>query len=247
MDTQPRQGPDGRWYTQDGRQVWDGQRWLPTQPSDVGAAAPRLPGEWPIWARPFESAAPRARFVLISFAVLLVVLSLTIALDLFVIGFRASVGGGLSSDQQVVVDLAKAATALLYMVALALCVVGFCVWIHRVYRNLPALGAAQLRFSPRWAVGGWFVPVLNLWRPYQVMREIWQRTLAQPTGLLRWWWAAWLVSNLVSDVALRSNLSGGSNDVLDAVSNSLYAAAAVLAILIVRKITAWELRRVSRA
>lgn len=244
MDTQPRQGPYGRWYTQDGRQVWNGQRWLPTRPSEVGAAAPPLSGEWPIWARPFESAAARARFVLISFGVLLVVLAVTIVVDLFVIGFRASVGGSLSSDQQAVVDLAKGAPALLYLVAFALCVVSFCVWIHRLYRNLPALGAAQLRFSPRWAVGGWFVPILNLWRPYQVMREIWQQTLAQPVGVLGWWWAAWLISNFVSNVSFRSNLSGGSNDVLDAVRDILDAAAAILAILIVRRITAWERRRV---
>src|SRR5579859_2605921 len=29
------------------------------------------------------------------------------------------------------------------------------LWCHRVYRNLPSLGAGPVRFSPMWAAGGW--------------------------------------------------------------------------------------------
>ena len=30
------------------------------------------------------------------------------------------------------------------------------------------------RFSPGWSVGWWFIPALNLLRPYQVIKEIWR-------------------------------------------------------------------------
>ena len=46
------------------------------------------------------------------------------------------------------------------------------MWVHRAYRNLPALGARDMAYSPGWAVGWWFIPFLNLVRPYQVVREI---------------------------------------------------------------------------
>jgi hypothetical protein len=46
------------------------------------------------------------------------------------------------------------------------------MWFYRAYWNLPALGARSLNYSPGWAVGYFFIPILNLFRPYQVAREI---------------------------------------------------------------------------
>ena len=51
-------------------------------------------------------------------------------------------------------------------------IVAWCFWKYRCHRNLPALGAVNLQFTPRTAVGFYFLPLLNLFRPYQAMREI---------------------------------------------------------------------------
>lgn len=61
-----------------------------------------------------------------------------------------------------------------YLGALMFAVVAYCFWIHRAYRNLLALDQVRPRFSPGWAIGWYFVPVMNLFRPYQVMSEIWR-------------------------------------------------------------------------
>ncbi|HSG66518.1 MAG TPA: DUF4328 domain-containing protein, partial [Gammaproteobacteria bacterium] len=45
------------------------------------------------------------------------------------------------------------------------------MWIHRANYNARQLGAAGLRFTPGWAVGWYFIPILNLWKPYQAMKE----------------------------------------------------------------------------
>src|SRR5262245_60280273 len=45
----------------------------------------------------------------------------------------------------------------------------FLIWQYRCVRNLPALGIADRRLSPRWSVGGWFVPIVNLVHGYRVM------------------------------------------------------------------------------
>jgi Domain of unknown function (DUF4328) len=91
------------------------------------------------------------------------------------------------------------------------------VWIHRAYSNLYLFGAQGLRYSPGWAVGGWFVPFLNLVRPVQVMQEIWrasspavrpdERAAWQAEGLsprVAFWWAAYLFSGFFGAFAVVS-------------------------------------------
>jgi hypothetical protein len=92
--------------------------------------------------------------------------------------------------------------------------VAFCLWIYRAHANLGPLGARWLRFSPGWAVGWFFVPVFLLWRPYQVMREIWQAS--DPAGapgedwrwregrtapLVGWWWFCFLLMAVLNRAA----------------------------------------------
>lgn len=73
------------------------------------------------------------------------------------------------------------------------------MWVFHTYRNLPALGAARLQFSPAWAVGCYFIPILHLFWPYQVMRETWLASDPSPNGgkratrLIDWWWGLTLV------------------------------------------------------
>ena len=68
-------------------------------------------------------------------------------------------------------------------------------WIHLANSNARALGARKMAFTPGGAVGWYFVPIANLWKPYQAMREIWKAS-AGPLGwqrrpvsaLLPCWW-----------------------------------------------------------
>jgi hypothetical protein len=91
--------------------------------------------------------------------------------------------------------------------------VAFLMWIHRVHRNLPSLLAGPLRYSPRWAVGYFFIPILNLIRPFQVMREIWResdparvaalgklpdQTRTPSAAIVGWWWASFLSMHIAN-------------------------------------------------
>jgi serine/threonine protein kinase len=86
-------------------------------------------------------------------------------------------------------------------------------WFRRAYLNLPALGARRLRFRPGWAVGAWLLPVLSLFRPKQVLNDVWRASdpelpsdqadtwRRRPVAeLLGWWWLAFLVSVLVRSI-----------------------------------------------
>ncbi len=77
----------------------------------------------------------------------------------------------------------------------------FGTWIVRAHRNLPALGAEKLDVRPGWAVGYFFVPFANLWKPYTAMRTLWQASHHAPRWDLEdapWWLVAWWVLWLLS-------------------------------------------------
>jgi serine/threonine protein kinase len=86
-------------------------------------------------------------------------------------------------------------------------------WFRRAYLNLPALGARRLRFRPWWAVGAWLLPVFSLFRPKQLLNDIWRASdpdlppdqaatwRGRPVaGLLGWWWLAFVASVLVRSI-----------------------------------------------
>jgi len=83
-------------------------------------------------------------------------------------------------------------------------------WIYRANLNAWRLGAEGMQYSPGWAIGYFFIPILNLWKPYQAFKEIW-RASANPkhwksvtaTALLPAWWTLLLVSGYLSQAALR--------------------------------------------
>ncbi|BDI28581.1 hypothetical protein CCAX7_006320 [Capsulimonas corticalis] len=98
----------------------------------------------------------------------------------------------------------------------------FLVWIHRLYKNLTALGIANLRHSPGVAVIMFILPFINLYKPIVIVREIWRATSPQATlsivkgrwtetpstPLIGFWWIAYLCYNLVNTlIAVNSSNS----------------------------------------
>jgi hypothetical protein len=86
-------------------------------------------------------------------------------------------------------------------------------WFRRAYLNLSALGARRPRFRPWWAVGAWLLPVFSLFRPKQLLNDIWRASdpdlppdqaatwRGRPVAeLLGWWWLAFVASVLVRSI-----------------------------------------------
>jgi Domain of unknown function (DUF4328) len=106
----------------------------------------------------------------------------------------------------------------------------FLKWVYRAYKNIKGFGAEGLRFSPGWAVGYYFIPILSLIRPVQVMSEIW-RASDDPENwprrpgsrLIATWWTLFLLYTGVTQVSLEIVIQASTND--------QWTLAAVLAIL----------------
>jgi hypothetical protein len=138
------------------------------------------------------------------------------------------------------------------------------VWIQRASKNQKPLGARP-RYSPGWAVGGWFVPFYNLWCPLQVTRELWKTSgvaaleavgeehpRAPGSGLVVLWWVSWVTGNMIDVAAARRMMNAEELDELIAstsavaCSDALSIANTVFAALVVFFITRRQQAAVDR-
>lgn len=103
---------------------------------------------------------------------------------------------------------------LLHVPLFIAAVVFFLIWEHRAFKNLAALEARNLEFSPGWAVGWWFVPFANLVKPYQAMKELWNESdpdfdpelgflssSSSAPPIIVWWWALFIISNISMQIS----------------------------------------------
>jgi hypothetical protein len=103
-------------------------------------------------------------------------------------------------------------TGLGLFVAMIACVILVGRWTYRVNANAHAL-SKDLTITPGWAVGWHFVPIANLFKPFQAMKEAWLASHyrgawhGEPaSALLGWWWGLWIVTNILSNVSLRMQM-----------------------------------------
>ncbi len=179
--------------------------------------------------------------------------------------------GGISDTEVAANDSRQQLIGVLQIVLILGTAVAFLMWFHRVHKNLPALGGRELKYTPGWAVGGFFVPFLNLVRPLQVMREVWHGS--DPSGLERdvasggpsirnqlgtpslvgWWWALFLVSSFLGNITAR--MAFAPNQTLDQLqvmsgllvfSDVLDVPSAFVAIGLVARIARWQGERSDR-
>ncbi len=138
--------------------------------------------------------------------------------------------GQLSPDQVASNDPVQGFIGLLQSGLGILTGIIFLKWIYRSYKNIQGFGAQGLRFSPGWAVGYYFIPILSLIRPVQVMNEIWRasddpRDWPKRPGswLIASWWTLFLVYTGITQISLELAIQASTNE--------QWTLAAVLAIL----------------
>lgn len=131
------------------------------------------------------------------------------------------------------------------------------VWIYRASKNAAAIAPDERRIRPGWAVGWFVVPIANLWKPYQAMKETWNSSVAKQDildtnlpSLIGYWWAAWIVLNILSRGFNRIQAKTEDMDVYIAINYAYIGTAilgtitAVLFIRIMREVSdahaAWD-------
>ena len=156
------------------------------------------------WAKPYRqvnSIGSKAKFGLTAIAVYALA---TIALDVWL--FLELSGEPSEPILQLIENISLALLAF-YLLAFLSTVICFCRWKHRSYSNLPALGVVSPRNTPGWAVGSYFVPIVNLFGPFRAMKDIWNGSLGRGAQEEVWqvtqWWAAWIFMGVTTRAADR--------------------------------------------
>lgn len=118
-------------------------------------------------------------------------------------------------------DMLSGAFALLYLAGILAAGISFLVWSYRIVKNAHLISYRPLRFTPGWAVFTHFIPILNLFRPYQALSDAFRAgknpgdwVLASGSYLLGWWWGIHLASHFVENVAFRLALRASEVDEL---------------------------------
>jgi len=137
------------------------------------------------------------------------------------IRYSQEVRSGMPADE----DRASLIDALLVLVTLLQVALGityivlFLVWFYRAYKNLHVAGVDGLAHKAGWAPGSFFVPIMNVVRPYRIMKEIssgssfllrgvkassWKQV--EPSRLIAWWWGLFLFTAALGRFASRLTL-----------------------------------------
>lgn len=130
-------------------------------------------------------------------------------------------------------------------------VVVFARWIIAAHKRVRALGARGMTISPGWAVGYYFIPIVNLVRPYTAMKELFRASMSPEhaasqitPGILPCWWALWIINNIIGQISLRMSMNADTLPMLQAatVAEMIGSVAgvvlSVVALKLVQRITA---------
>jgi len=118
-------------------------------------------------------------------------------------------------------DSRQAIIAYFSLAVFASTLLSFFVWLNQSNKLARAAGAQGMRFSPGWTVGCFFIPIVNLWKPYQAVADIWKAS-KNPAGMgavatgdiVVVWWILFLVSSAASNASFRLALRAEEIDEL---------------------------------
>jgi hypothetical protein len=89
----------------------------------------------------------------------------------------------------------------------------FIQWFRRAYYNLNIRTICS--YTDGWAAGAWFIPIILLFRPYQIMKEMWIKTSrlielnteknegSNSSIIVGVWWTLWIISSFVGNYVMR--------------------------------------------
>lgn len=207
--------------------------------------------------------APRARAAVACFAVTVVLLLASGWHDFALLGLakRAAIGRATTAEAAAI-DAAEVWIAFGQVLAFVGTAVTFCLWLYRSYANLAGAGVSDLKYTARRSVESFFIPFVNLVRPYRVVTETWRASRGLASGgsvsaaegdreadwAVGVWWLSMLLGGGYSRVA--SSMLDSAKTPADfqhyasqsVVADGITLVAALTAIFIVRTISAWQER-----
>ncbi len=176
--------------------------------------------------RPNEKRAKNA-ILLILIVLIVEIISILSSYLQYNLLLSAQRGDYISEESALGNDSREMIVGIVYIIVFILSGITFIQWFRRAYFNLHGK-APFLSYDEGWAAGSWFVPIINLFRPYQIMKELYVETknVLERNGIslnsdlstnhLGLWWTLWIISGILGQIIFR--LSRGA-ETLDQLIN----------------------------
>ncbi len=198
--------------------------------------------------------AQRAKNITIVFFIMAVIQLLATASNVVQLSLIQKIAAGnYNVEEATANDLRQLIIVYTHLAVYIACVVFFILWFRRAYHNLYLSNRVLPNFVTGWAAGAWFVPFVNLGRPYSIMKEIWIKTQHatdgllsyKPAGIVGFWWALWIANFVTANVASRGFKGNSIEDLTNRtyaniVSDVVELAALIVAILMIKQTAALE-------
>jgi hypothetical protein len=198
----------------------------------------------------YESLAGRRRAVTITFGLLVVINVVAVLISIADLNLLDRIESGelVGDDEIDAQDRRLAAVGGAQALTYIACAIVFIRWLRAAYRNIDLLSPGVRRYGHGWAIGAWFVPILNLWRPKQIINDVWRGSgtptdYERPPVLLLAWWLSWIAGEVLGRLALDSAIDQETNedlrtaDFLYIFSDSWDIVNALMAVSVVRYLT----------
>ena len=126
--------------------------------------------------------------------------------------------------------------------------VSFFIWMFRSTANLYFLNLSPVRITPGWAVGWYFIPIVNAWKGFSAANQLWRASpdgeiTEQSSTMIWWWWLTLVAWSVVTAGATTMAEKATTIDVFRSavaiyvIGGMLGILAAVLLVVLTRTIT----------
>jgi hypothetical protein len=173
--------------------------------------------------KPNKERSRRLVVILWVFTAFAVIASISDLMEYFLL--KKAITGSITLAEETSNDRRQLIVGIISLALTVLVAVFFIQWFRRAYYNLHQL-FNNLRFNEGWAAGAWFVPFMNLGRPYRIMKEMMfvaESALSKANfisekkarkRLVGIWWTLWLIVTILSDSTNRVRMRSENLDIL---------------------------------
>lgn len=192
--------------------------------------------------------------------VMLALEAATIAASIFQLNIYYTMEEGklISENMELAGDMAVGLAGLLYFSMNLVSIITFIRWFRRAYYNLGKL-THNTEYSDGWAAGAWFIPIMNLFVPYRIMKELYVKTKQYlvlvanlpydnklKTGYLPLWWTLWIIGGIIGNILFRTSFKAETltqlidSEILTIASSIIGIPLAIVTIIVIKDYTEAE-------
>jgi len=131
---------------------------------------------------------------------------------------RIKDGGNYTEEEASLSDVRQAALGIITLALTIASVVTFLNWFRRAYGNMERAGVKNLSHEEKHVVYSFMIPIVSLYRPFQIAKEINEKTqrriqqlrpdyeINSSSWLIIIWWTFYLITNVIGQIVFRTAL-----------------------------------------